>query len=334
MAEDVVINGTTYPEVESVSLNNSDGKTVMFYPLPELESPGSSNDLMQGKQLVDGAGRVVEGAFTITEEVTEQASLIAQIQAALVGKVVGEAAKPEQEKTIEVTENGTVEVVPDAGHTLSRVTVAVNVSEPDPLADYQRVAYITAAETETYPYLLTDFFADNESGLEVVASFPILQDRIPMGSRENADPTRFYCVYPMSANSIYYGFNTGTSRSCALKTNTIYRLQTNFLNSRLVNIYDEAGERKFSEAISSTLDPAHSVPVSIFGYNYALNGNVTSKREFRLYSARCSQRYDVAREYIPCVRKSDRAVGVREKFTGEFRLPEVGVFVAGPEIDW
>ncbi len=300
MAEDVVINGTTYPAVESVSLNNSDGKTVMFYPLPELESPGSSNDLVLGKQLVDGEGKVVEGAFTLTAEIEEQDSLIAQIQAALVGKALPDAA-------------------------------------PDPREPYQRVEYITAAEAGTFPYIITDFYADNESGVEVIASFPILQDRIPMGSRENGDPTRFYCVYPMSATSIYYGFNTGSSVSCALKTNTIYRLQTNFLNSRLVNVYDADGNRKGGATLSGTLTPAHTVPVSIFGYNYATNGTISSKREFLLYSARCSKGHEVVREYIPVRRKSDGAVGLYEKFSGTFwgnDDPDGSAFAAGPDVEW
>lgn len=207
-------------------------------------------------------------------------------------------------------------------------------AEPDPRAEYQRVEYIESAVEETYPYIITDFYGDNDSGMEVVASFPVLQDRIPMGSRENSDATRFYCVYPMSESSIYYGFNTGASVSCKLKVNTIYRLQTNFLNSRLVNAYDEAGDRKGGTSISQTL-VQQTAPVSIFGYNRADTGVVSSKREYRLYSARCSRKHEVVREYIPCYRKSDGVVGLYEKFTGQFLTSEIdAVFAAGPEIDW
>ena len=155
-----------------------------------------------------------------------------------------------------------------------------------------------------------------------------------MGSRENSDATRFYCAYPMNANNIYYGFNTGASVSCALKVDTIYRMQTNFLNSRLVNAYDEDGIRKGGASLSGTL-VQQTAPVSVFGYNYASTGNVSSKREFKLYSARCSQRHEVVREYIPCYRKSDGAVGLYEKFSGTFLGNQGGgSFAAGPEIDW
>jgi hypothetical protein len=136
----------------------------------------------------------------------------------------------------------------------------------------------------------------------------------------------------MSANSIYYGFNTGSSVSCKLNVDTIYRCQTNFLNSRLVNVYDEDGIRKGGASLSATLTP-HTVPVSIFGYNSASSGVVSSKREFKLYSARCSKRHEVVRDYIPCYRKSDGVIGLYEKCTGQFLTGE-GAFTKGADIDW
>lgn len=60
--------------------------------LPELANPGVAADLMTGKQLIDGVGQIVEGAFTIDGELAEQEALIEQIKAALVGKIHGEGA--------------------------------------------------------------------------------------------------------------------------------------------------------------------------------------------------------------------------------------------------
>ena len=231
----------------------------------------------------------------------------------------------------EITANGTHDVT-------NYASVIVNVAgggggEPDPRDDYQRVEYITSAEEETYPYIVTDFIADNTCGVEVVASFPIMHDRIPMGSRVDTGSTRFYCVYPLSTSSVYYGFNTGSSISCSTKVNTIYRLQTNFLNSRLVCVYEEDGTRKANASINATLTQ-QTVPVAIFGYNYASSDAVTSKREYKLYSARCSKGHEIVREYIPCYRKSDGVVGLFEKCTGTFLTSETGSFAKGADIDW
>ena len=254
MAHNVVINGTTYPDVESVALRDSSGNVVMFSTIPELEAPGAATDLMAGKQLIDGNGNVVDGTFSITPELTEQDALIEQIKIALQGKAAGGGGS----------------------------------SEPDPREPYQRVEYIESAEEATYPYIITDFIADNSCGVEVIASFPTLVDRIPMGSRLDGNSTRFYCVYPLSASSIYYGFDTGVTISCKLTVNTVYRLQTNFLNSRLVNVYTQDGTRKGGGSISDSLTQ-QTAPVSIFGYNSASSGAVSSKREYKLYGARCSR---------------------------------------------
>ena len=89
MPQDVVINGVTYPDVEAITLVDSDGHDVMYLQIPELSTPGSAPDLMAGTQMIDGEGKVVEGTFSITSELTEQDSLIEQIKIALQGKAAG-----------------------------------------------------------------------------------------------------------------------------------------------------------------------------------------------------------------------------------------------------
>lgn len=49
--------------------------------LPELTNAGTSADLLQDKQLIDGEGNVVTGTFTIDNELSAQDDLIAQIKA-------------------------------------------------------------------------------------------------------------------------------------------------------------------------------------------------------------------------------------------------------------
>lgn len=71
--------------------------------LPALDSPGSSEDLMQGKQLIDSEGKPVTGTFTIEQELEEQADLVTQIQEALNTKTAVAIAPK-----IEVSEGGIV----------------------------------------------------------------------------------------------------------------------------------------------------------------------------------------------------------------------------------
>lgn len=267
--------------------------------LPELTNEGTASDLMKGKQMISGAGVAVTGSFTLDSELTEQDSLIEQIKTALAGKAAGGGGS----------------------------------TEPDPSDQYQRVEYIESAEEDTYPYIITDIYADNNTGVEVVASFSVMADRIPMGSREDSGATRFYCCYPLSTSSCYYGFNVGGSISCTTKINTVYRLQTNFMNSRQAIVYEENGTRKAFANFTQTLSD-HTVPIAIFGYNSASNGTVTSKREYKLYSARLSKGFDIIREYIPCYRKSDGVVGLYEKFTRTFLTAETGTFTKGADVAW
>lgn len=61
----------------------------------------------------------------------------------------GGGAKPEQEKTVNITENGTTEVLPDEGNVLSKVTVNVEVE--------------TGGGSLGYPYLDTTLMSSVES---------------------------------------------------------------------------------------------------------------------------------------------------------------------------
>ena len=114
--------------------------------LPELESPGTAQDLMAGKQLLDGAGQVVEGAFTLADELAEQAALIAEIQVALQSKTVPVPVI----EALEIAKNG-VYNAPEGVDGYSPITV--NVSIPD--------GYIQPAGTlditENGEYDVTDY---------------------------------------------------------------------------------------------------------------------------------------------------------------------------------
>ena len=138
--------------VNKITMNTADGERVL---MDLTEDNVSSEKVFDGVTFHGADGNVKTGTFTISNELSAQDDLIARIRQALQGKAAGGGS-----------------------------------TEPDYKALYQRVEYIESAEEETYPYIITDFIADNSCGLEVVASFPKLQDRIPMGSRLDAEEER------------------------------------------------------------------------------------------------------------------------------------------------
>ena len=108
--------------------------------LPALSNPGAASDLMAGKQMIDEAGKVVDGTFTLESEMDTQVSLIERIKAALKGKASGNGEPVI--KPLEITENGTY-TAPDGVDGYSPVTVNVEATGGSDLpAGYKQVDFI------------------------------------------------------------------------------------------------------------------------------------------------------------------------------------------------
>ena len=96
--------------------------------LPKLNELAEPEEVFLGKEYIDSDGQMKTGKFTIDNELIAQGSLISQIQDALNNKAGSVSIKPEQEKMVNIIKNGIVEIVPDDGYSMSKVTATVNVS--------------------------------------------------------------------------------------------------------------------------------------------------------------------------------------------------------------
>lgn len=133
--------------------------TILSIPtgvdLPELPNPAAETEVFAGKEFIDGVGDKRIGAFTIDAEMTEQDSLLAQIKAALAGKTAGGDGLPTQEKTVEITENGTHEILPDDGYGLSKAVVNVNVAASGGASEYYTITNNTGLDLVICDHVVT-----------------------------------------------------------------------------------------------------------------------------------------------------------------------------------
>lgn len=202
---------------------------------------------------------------------------------------------------------------------------------------YQRIEYLYTPGGSTSGYFLTDFMADNDSGVEIVASYPTRVDAVPMGSRNTSGDTRFFATYMYStSNRFYTGFNKSVAISFTNKLDTIYRSQTNFKNSRYARVYDAEGTQIASSAKLATLT-AQTCEVAILCYKRASDGYISGRRPLYFYEAKLSQGTEVVRHYLPCYRKADGVIGLWEVYTGTFMQSakeDAVAFTAGHDIAW
>lgn len=70
---------------------------------------------------------ITESVADANEKIEDQAELIEQLKTALSGKAV--SGKEEQEKSLDITENGTFEILPDENKVLSKVTANVSIPQ-------------------------------------------------------------------------------------------------------------------------------------------------------------------------------------------------------------
>lgn len=142
---EVTENGTYTPS------DNVDGYNSVSVNVPIRYEEGYNKGFSEGKEDGYNEGYQASQDSIILQEktVTENGEITADEGFIGLSKVnVSVPQKEEQEKTVDITENGTIEVIPDTGKTFSKVTVNVNVENGGGVgidgmpSGYARVDYI------------------------------------------------------------------------------------------------------------------------------------------------------------------------------------------------
>lgn len=93
--------GADMPDEQNSDNLAETASSITATALPELTNEGAAADLMDGKQLISGAGEVVSGSFTLRPEMNDQSALIARIKEALRGKAAPPGTTEEWVFTLE-----------------------------------------------------------------------------------------------------------------------------------------------------------------------------------------------------------------------------------------
>lgn len=198
---------------------------------------------------------------------------------------------------------------------------------------YQRVESITTKGGTSGGWILSDFIANNTSGLELTYSVPSFSDTATMGSRTSADNTRCYIFYPRTTTVGYIGWKTAQSWNVSTTANTKYTTRLNWLNSRKAVILNANGTQLASKSISGTQVQQVS-PIGICRYNNATS-TPSSGRAMTVFGVRMTQDSEIVRDFVPCYRKSDGEIGMLEMISEQFFPSKVsGGFTVGKDLEW
>ena len=172
---------------------------------------------------------------------------------------------------------------------------------------YATLEYLESTGTQ---YIMTDIVPSNDMGVMLkVSSADINNDLLYLGSKGSGN-TRFWIGN--YSNAMYFGWNnpTATQNRPTITANTINEIKMNYMNNRQ-NIFNNTVKEYDLDTLGS-----NSYPITIFAGNNA--GTVSYKSKIRLYELKVSKGNEIKYNFIPCMRKSDGALGLYDLVNNKF----------------
>ena len=180
---------------------------------------------------------------------------------------------------------------------------------------YKKLEYIEGTGTQ---YLATDYYLNEDSEIDMrfmVSRVAPNGYGIIFGARQDEYKKGYLFGDASGANAYMYGFYGEADNS-----SKIYKIiEKNPDYGRIYNLHARDGKFEISglgEVDLASSDFTLSYPMYIFAFNEAGDARLFSKS--RIYSFRVKENDTLIRNYIPCLRKSDKKPGFYETVTGKF----------------
>ena len=211
---------------------------------------------------------------------------------------------------------GEVKVV--AGENIVKISDGTII--PD---EYQQVEYITSSGTQ---YIRTGFAANQDTSVEMKASTTTTsQNAAFYCSRNTMNGAGAYVCFRIN-NKFRHDYDTQrTENLSSIATNTIYKVYSNknklYVNDNLIHT---ANYTTFQSPYNMILLASHN------GGETASLGNYWSGN---LYYCKIWDNETLVRDFVPCYRKSDNAIGLYDRVEGIFYTNAgTGSFTKGPNV--
>jgi hypothetical protein len=186
--------------------------------------------------------------------------------------------------------------------------------------EYQQVEYIESTGTQ---YIDTGILG--KSSLRIVVKTNYAEGAL-LGTQSNTDTNKSIAIVGASVEHVRFMASGGTQVSANYTSKTPYEIDLSITNFKITS---DDGQSYTSplNGTSTTID----YPMYVFARN--IDGQASGFSKRKVYSLKIYDNETLVRDYIPCYRKSDGAIGLYDLANGVFYTNNgTGTFTKGKEI--
>lgn len=281
-------NKETLQEYNNKLIQNNEDLQTVINMINNLPTAGGGEDISE--ELTDYDAKLTTQETTLEDIVT-----------ALQGKASGGNTTLLQEKVIEVNDEYMLDIIPDEGfYGLSKVSIKVN---PNKYAAYQMLEYIKGTSyVAGSNYFLTGLYPTNKTTLEMKYSF-------------YKNDNNYSNLYGSSRQFLAQSTTANDTRVVALWNNELIGNMSGFNNFNAHVIKQDKNVMYFDGVLKQTCTPAEWVDeneLKLFGLTGGQDASAI------LYYCKIWEDDVLVRDFVPCYRKSDNAVGLLDKVENKF----------------